>query len=184
MPSRHPLHPVLVFAIAILVVGAATQSFVAYGADAEPEKTNLVYSIDSKDQSLLPLESVVSKMTTSVNSSGSAEGQMTIPGEKSAVRVKPAPAITEFIVRPADPSAYFGIKFERFKVEGGKRVLKYAMSMSPASSADQPGLLAIDTDKTGKSVKIDVNYPLPPGEYGFTVSPHGGEPKVFCFGVD
>jgi hypothetical protein len=185
MARRELLHPMLVFAVAVLALGITTQAFFAHGGQVEPETPNFVYYMNPKDDSVLPLERETPEMAASSNSlTGAVEGQMSVLGQKSPVRIAPNQKV-EFVVRPAEPSKSFGIRFERFEVKGGKRTLKFVKDPKPSSSADRPGLLAFETTHTAKaSIKISVAYDLPPGEYGITVSPHGAGPKVFCFGID
>jgi len=159
--------------------------FVTHGAQVEPETPNVVCYISPKDNALVPLERGTAEMTASANSlTGAVEGQMVVQGEKSQVRIKLSQKAA-FVVQPADPSQYFGIRFERFEIKDGKRILKFVKNPKPSDSADRPGLLAFDTSHIGKSsIKISVPYDLPPGEYGVTVNPHKTASKVYCFGVD
>ena len=163
----------------------ATQVVVANGAQFEPERPNVVYYISPKDNSLVPLALEVAKMSASVNSlTGVVDGQLIVQGEKSQVRLKLSQK-AEFVVEPADPSQYFGIRLERFEIKDGKRIVKFVKDPKPSDSADRPGLLAFGTSHHGKSsTKISVPYGLSPGEYGITVSPHKTSPKVYGFGVD
>jgi hypothetical protein len=109
---------------------------------------------------------------------------MLVQGQKSPVRLKFTQK-AEFEVRSADPSQYFGVRFERFEANNGTRVLKFVKNPRPSNSADRPGLLAFDTHRFGKSsIRFSVPYDLPPGEYGFTISSRDMGSKVYCFGVD
>jgi hypothetical protein len=185
MALRKLFPPMLVFASTICAGMIATQVLVTHGAQIEPETPNFVYYMSPKDNSLVPLERETAEMTASTNSlTGAVEGQMLVRGEKSQVRIKLSQK-AEFVVQPADPSQYFGIRFERFEIKDGKRVLKFVKDPKPNDSADRPGLLAFDTSHSGKSsIKISVPYDLPPGEYGITVNSHKTASKVYCFGVD
>jgi hypothetical protein len=178
-------HPALLLAFVIWAVGNTTQVFATDDEQVEPETPNFVYYLNPKDGSFVPLEPVTAQMSANSNSlTGAVKGQMIVEGQKSAVRLKLSQK-AEFEVRPADPSQYFGIRFERFEAKDGKRILKFVKDPKPSNSPDRPGLLAFDTNHFGKSsIKLSVPYDLPPGEYGITISPHGTRPKVYCFGVD
>lgn len=154
-------------------------------ARVEPEIANFVYYVNPRDNSLIPLEPETPEMTASSNSlTGAIKGHMLVRGQKSPVRLKPSERL-EFEVRLDDPSQYFGVRFERFEVKDGTRFLKFVKSPKPRNSADRPGLLAFDTHHFGKSsIRFSVPYDLPPGEYGFTISPHAMGSRVYCFGVD
>lgn len=155
------------------------------GAAVEPEIANFVYYVNPRDDSLIPLEPETPEMTASSNSlTGAIKGHMRVQGQKSPVRLKLSEKL-EFEVRPDDPSQYFGVRFERFEIKDGTRFLKFVKSPKPRNSADRPGLLAFDNYHFGKSsIRFSVPYDLPPGEYGFTISPHKMGSKVYCFGVD
>jgi hypothetical protein len=185
MSFRKLILTALVSGCAICAGVTATRAVVASGAQVEPETPNVVYYVNPKDNSFVPLALEVAKMSVSVNSlTGVVDGQLIVQGEKSQVRLKLSQK-AEFVVQPADPSQYFGIRLERFEIKDGKRILKFVKDPKPSDSADQPGLLAFDTTHHGKSSsKISVPYDLPPGEYGITVSPHKTSPKVYSFGVD
>ena len=157
----------------------------ADAAQEEPETANFVYYVNPRENSLIPLEPEIPEASASVNSlTGAIKGHMLVQGQKSPVRLK-LNQRAEFEVRPADPSQYFGVRFERFEAKDGTRFLKFVKDPKPSNSADRPGLLAFDTHHFGKSsIKLSVPYDLPPGEYGFTISPHDMGSKVYCFGVD
>jgi hypothetical protein len=151
----------------------------------EPEIASFVYYVNPRDNSLIPLEPETPEASASSNSlTGAIKGHMLVQGQKSPVRLK-LNQRAEFEVRPDDPSQYFGVRFERFEVKDGTRFLKFVKNPRPSNSADRPGLLAFDADHFGKSsIKLSVPYDLPPGEYGFTISPHDMRVKLYCFGVD
>ena len=178
-------HPALLLPFVIWAVGITTQVSGTNGGQVEPETPNFVYYVNPKDGSLIPLERAAPEMSASSNGfTGAVKGQMIVQGQKSPVRLKLNQKV-EFEVQPADPSQYFGVRFERFEAKDGKRILKFVKDPKPGNSPDRPGLLAFETSHFGKSsIKLSVPYNLPPGEYGITVSPHGTGPKVYCFGVD
>jgi hypothetical protein len=157
----------------------------ADGAQLEPETTNFVYYVNPKDGSHIPLEPETPETSASSNIlTGAVKGHMIVQGQKSSVRLK-LNEKAEFEVRPAYPSQYFGLRFERFEVKDGTRFLRFVKNPKPSNSADRPGLLAFDTSHFGKSsIKLSVPYELSPGEYGITVSTRGTGLKVYCFGVD
>jgi hypothetical protein len=62
-------------------------------------------------------------------------------GQKSSVRIR-LNQKAEFVVQPAAPCQYFGVRFERFEVKGGKRTLKFVEDPKPINFADRPGLNA------------------------------------------
>lgn len=154
-------------------------------SQAEPETANFVYYVNPENDSLIPLEPETPEATASSNSlTGVIRGHMLVQGQKSSVRLK-LNRRPEFEVRPANPSQFFGVRFERFEVKDGTRFLKFVKNPKPSNSADRPGLLAFNAHHLGKSsIKFSIPYDLPPGEYGFTISPHEMGSKVFCFGVD
>jgi hypothetical protein len=172
-------------AFVVCAVGITTQVFSAENAQGEPEPPNFVYYLNPKDGSLIPLERVTAEMSASANSlTGAVKGQMLVQGEKSLVRLKLTQK-AEFEVQPAEPSQYFGVRFERFETKDGRRILKFVKNPKPSESPDRSGLLAFDTSHFGKSsLKLSVPYDLPTGEYGITISPHGTGPTVYRFGVD
>jgi hypothetical protein len=154
-------------------------------AQVEPDAANFVYYVNPRDNSLIPLEPETAEASVSTNSlTGAVKGHMLVQGQKSPVRLKLTQK-AEFEVRLADPSQYFGVRFERFETNNGTRVLKFVKNPKPSNSADLPGLLAFDTHRFGKSsIRFSVPYDLPPGEYGFTISPHDMRSEVYCFGID
>jgi len=178
-------HSTLLLAFVISDVGITTLVFGTDRRFVEPETSNFVYYVNPKDDSLVPLERETPEMSASSNSlTGAVKGQMLVQGQKSPVRLK-LNQKAEFEVQPANPSQYFGVRFERFEAKDGKRILKFAKDPKPSNSPDRPGLLVFDTSHFGKSsIKLSVPYDLPPGEYGITISPHGTGSKVYCFGVD
>jgi hypothetical protein len=182
---RKFLYPAFLLVFVLCPIGITTQVFGTGGGQVEPETSNLVYYVNPKDDSLIPLEPETPEMSASSNSlTGGVKGQMLVHGQKSPVRMNLNQKM-KFVVHPSDPSQYFGVRFEKFEIKGGNRILKFVKDPKPSNSPDQPGLLAFDTSHFGKSsIKLSVPYDLPPGEYGITVSPHGTGPKVYCFGID
>jgi hypothetical protein len=177
--------PALLLVFIVCALGFTTQVFGAADGQVEPETPNVVYYLNPKDGSPLPLEPETPEMSASSNSlTGAVKAQMLVQGEKSPVRLKPNQK-AEFEILPTDPYQYFGVRFEKFEAKDGKRILKFVKDPKPGYSPGRPGLLAFDTSHFGKSsLKLSVPYDLPPGEYGFTIVPHGTGPKVYCFGVD
>ena len=178
-------HPALLSACVIWAVGITPKVLGIDGGQVEPETPNFVYYVNPNDDSLVPLERETPETSASFNNlTGAVKGQMLVQGQKSPVRLK-LNQKAEFEVQPADPSQYFGVRFERFEAKDGKRILKFVKDPKPSNTPDRPGLLAFDTSHFGKSsIKLSVPYDLPPGEYGITISPHGTGTKVYCFGVD
>jgi|GEM_PF-5614909 len=157
----------------------------AAGAQAEPETLNVVYYVNPKDASIVPLEGAVAQMSASSNSlTGAVTGQMVVRDQKSPVRLKLSQK-PEFEFRLVDSSQNFAFRFERFEAKDVKRIFKFVKDPRPSNSPDRPGLLTFDSSHFGKSsIKISIPYDLPPGEYGVTISGRGIGVKVFCFGVD
>lgn len=126
--------PALLLTFVIWAVGITTQVFGTDAGQVEPETPNFVYYVNPKDDSLVPLERETPEMSASSNSlTGAVKGQMVVQGQESPVRLK-LNQKAEFAVRPADPSQYFGVRFERFEAKDGKRILKFVKDPKPSNS--------------------------------------------------
>lgn len=185
--------PLLAFAVfscfqlgAVHIAGRAQTNWCfAIVPQVEPEAADFVYYLDPQYKSFIALEPQTEESTATSNVlSGKIKGQMVVHGQASSVRLILSQR-PEFVIRPADPSQHFGIRFERFEIKNGARVLKFVKDPKPSNSPDRPGLLAFDSGQFGKSsLRLSIPYDLPAGEYGITVSAGRRGVKVFCFGVD
>jgi hypothetical protein len=175
----------VLFAVAVFVVAISPRGVARQHDLSEPATPNTVYYFHPKDNSMVPLELAKAQMSASTNSlTGAVQGHLLVQGQNSPVRFSAGDKM-EFVVRLSDPSQHIGIAFERFESQDGKRILKFVKDPKPSHSADQPGLLAFDSKTIGQSSKkISMAFNLPEGEYGITITPHGMQPRVYCFGVD
>jgi hypothetical protein len=120
-------------AFVICAAAITTPVFGTSGGQVEPETLNFVYYTNPKDYSLVPLEPQAPETGARSNSlTGAVKGQMLVQGQKSPVRMMLNQKV-EFVVQPADPSQYFGVRFERFEVKGGKRILKFVKDPKPSN---------------------------------------------------
>lgn len=160
------------FACALMLLAEA-----APPEEKDPPRYNHVFLYDGNSGRMdpLPLETVRQQ-------GKGAPASAWMEGERSSLRLKAGSQPVFVIAYSFGLPPEWAARAYRFRVEGGRRVVRLDKRTFSASGQLVEGQLPVKMEKHGRlSMRLVLPWPLPPGEYAIS-TPAGT--RAFTFGID